>query len=286
MGGPSAAIVLEELIALGARRAIRVGTCGALDRGLALGDLVIAREAICADGTSRALGAGERVAADAQLSDALAQRRTGRARRARSSASTCSTSATALAAPSATRSPSRWRRRRCSRSARARGAGRLRADGHRHVRRATTRAGGSTRRRCFQPPSGWVKWRAALAALRASADACRPDCFARRLSRPRLCRRGCRGACAALRPAAGFARSAAPAFGLAGALSALPRAACGAAAGLGRAARRRRGFAASGAADARRRPVELAEQRRRSCSSIADSRDSTRAGADSARSSR
>ena len=30
MGGPSAAIVLAELIALGARRAIRVGTCGAL----------------------------------------------------------------------------------------------------------------------------------------------------------------------------------------------------------------------------------------------------------------
>ena len=33
MGGPSAAIVLTELIALGARRAIRVGTCGALDSG-------------------------------------------------------------------------------------------------------------------------------------------------------------------------------------------------------------------------------------------------------------
>ena len=31
MGGPSAAIVLHELIALGVRRAIRVGTCGALD---------------------------------------------------------------------------------------------------------------------------------------------------------------------------------------------------------------------------------------------------------------
>ena len=56
MGGPSAAIVLTELIALGARRAIRVGTCGALAPGLALGDLVIARESICADGTSRALG--------------------------------------------------------------------------------------------------------------------------------------------------------------------------------------------------------------------------------------
>jgi DeoD family purine-nucleoside phosphorylase len=73
MGGPSAAIVLEELIALGARRAIRVGTCGALAPTLALGDLVVAREAISADGTSRALGAGDRVAADAALTDALAR---------------------------------------------------------------------------------------------------------------------------------------------------------------------------------------------------------------------
>ena len=32
MGGPSAAIVLGELISLGARRAIRVGTCGAIAR--------------------------------------------------------------------------------------------------------------------------------------------------------------------------------------------------------------------------------------------------------------
>ncbi len=58
MGGPSAAIVLHELIALGARRAIRVGTCGALDPELALGDLVLAREAIAADGTSAALSGG------------------------------------------------------------------------------------------------------------------------------------------------------------------------------------------------------------------------------------
>ena len=71
MGGPSAAIVLSELIALGVRRAIRVGTCGALAPGLALGDLVVARESICADGTSRALGAGERVAADPSLTEAL-----------------------------------------------------------------------------------------------------------------------------------------------------------------------------------------------------------------------
>src|SRR5580658_2343536 len=67
MGGPSAAIVLQELILLGVRRAIRVGTCGALDGGLALSDLVVAREALAADGTSRALGAGERIAADREL---------------------------------------------------------------------------------------------------------------------------------------------------------------------------------------------------------------------------
>jgi len=71
MGGPSAAIILTELIALGARRAIRVGTCGALAPGLSLGDLLVARDAICADGASRALGAGERAAADPSLTAAL-----------------------------------------------------------------------------------------------------------------------------------------------------------------------------------------------------------------------
>ncbi|HEX4363284.1 MAG TPA: hypothetical protein VHZ75_01960 [Solirubrobacteraceae bacterium] len=71
MGGPSAAIVLEELCDLGLERAIRVGTCGALDPALVLGDLVIAEAALTADGTSRALGAGERVAADATLVAAL-----------------------------------------------------------------------------------------------------------------------------------------------------------------------------------------------------------------------
>ena len=71
MGGPSAAIVLEELIALGARRAVRVGTAGAVDPRLRLGELVLASEAITADGTSRALGAGERVPADAALLAAL-----------------------------------------------------------------------------------------------------------------------------------------------------------------------------------------------------------------------
>jgi purine-nucleoside phosphorylase len=71
MGGPSAAIVLHELISLGVTRAIRVGTCGALDPALGLGDLVVAREAIAADGTSAALGAGALTRADPSLSDAL-----------------------------------------------------------------------------------------------------------------------------------------------------------------------------------------------------------------------
>jgi uridine phosphorylase len=71
MGGPSAAIVLTELIALGVRRAIRTGTCGALGGDLALGDLVVARAALCRDGTSRSLGSGEQVRADAALTEAL-----------------------------------------------------------------------------------------------------------------------------------------------------------------------------------------------------------------------
>jgi DeoD family purine-nucleoside phosphorylase len=72
MGGPSAAIVVEELIALGARTLIRIGTCGAIDPELGLGDLLVASEALAEDGTSRALGAGDRVAADARLTEALA----------------------------------------------------------------------------------------------------------------------------------------------------------------------------------------------------------------------
>jgi DeoD family purine-nucleoside phosphorylase len=67
IGGPSAAIVTEELIRLGARRLVRVGTCGALEDRLGLGDLVIAEDAVAADGASRALGASGALPADATL---------------------------------------------------------------------------------------------------------------------------------------------------------------------------------------------------------------------------
>lgn len=67
MGGPSAAIVCEELIALGARRLVRIGTCGALDSQLELGTLIAAERVLPEDGTSAALGASAPLAPDADM---------------------------------------------------------------------------------------------------------------------------------------------------------------------------------------------------------------------------
>ena len=66
LGGPSTAIVAQELIALGARRLVRVGTCGALTE-LPLGSLVIAGTVRAEDGASRALGAAGTLAPDPDL---------------------------------------------------------------------------------------------------------------------------------------------------------------------------------------------------------------------------
>ena len=71
MGGPSAAIVIAELHDLGARTLVRVGTCGALHPALVLGELLVVTEALSADGTSRALGAGDRVSGDPSLLERL-----------------------------------------------------------------------------------------------------------------------------------------------------------------------------------------------------------------------
>lgn len=51
MGCPSASIMVEELITLGARNLLRVGTCGGYHPQMQLGDLVIATAATPADGT-------------------------------------------------------------------------------------------------------------------------------------------------------------------------------------------------------------------------------------------
>ena len=53
IGGPSAAIAFEELIRVGAKVLIRVGTSGSLQPDVYLGDLVIAQAAIRDEGTSR-----------------------------------------------------------------------------------------------------------------------------------------------------------------------------------------------------------------------------------------
>jgi len=67
IGGPSVAIVLSELASLGVRRAVRVGTCTALDATLAAGDLLAATAALPPTG-------GEPVEPDAGLTAALAGR--------------------------------------------------------------------------------------------------------------------------------------------------------------------------------------------------------------------
>jgi DeoD family purine-nucleoside phosphorylase len=59
MGCPTAAIVMEELVQLGVKRYLRVGTCGGLQTDLSLGDLIIALSAVPADGTARHYVGGE-----------------------------------------------------------------------------------------------------------------------------------------------------------------------------------------------------------------------------------
>ena len=53
IGGPSASIALEELVALGADTFIRVGTCGGINMDVKAGDIVIATGAVRNEGTSR-----------------------------------------------------------------------------------------------------------------------------------------------------------------------------------------------------------------------------------------
>lgn len=52
IGGPSAAICVEELASLGVHTMIRVGTCGALQDSVQPGDVVVVHGAVRDDGTS------------------------------------------------------------------------------------------------------------------------------------------------------------------------------------------------------------------------------------------
>lgn len=73
MGTPSISIILEELLRLGARQFIRVGTCGGIAAGLRTGDLVLATAACPVDGATRTYLRGEAYApaADFTLTHAL-----------------------------------------------------------------------------------------------------------------------------------------------------------------------------------------------------------------------
>lgn len=53
IGGPSAAIAMEELVMTGADTFIRIGTCGGMQTDVLSGDIVIASGAIRMEGTSR-----------------------------------------------------------------------------------------------------------------------------------------------------------------------------------------------------------------------------------------
>ncbi|MFI3300865.1 MAG: uridine phosphorylase [Candidatus Gastranaerophilales bacterium] len=53
IGGPSAAIALEELVNVGASHFIRVGTCGGMSLDVKGGDVVVATSAIRMEGTSK-----------------------------------------------------------------------------------------------------------------------------------------------------------------------------------------------------------------------------------------
>ncbi len=83
MGGPSAAIVCEELAEFGAQTIVRVGTCGAIDPQLRGGDIVVVDATIGDDGASRALAtaagggasnADNLLAGDDEVAGALASR--------------------------------------------------------------------------------------------------------------------------------------------------------------------------------------------------------------------
>ena len=74
IGGPSAAIAMEELANLGVHTFVRVGTCGGIDLSVQSGDVVVATGAVRMEGTSREYAPIEWPAVpDFQVTQALVQ---------------------------------------------------------------------------------------------------------------------------------------------------------------------------------------------------------------------
>jgi uridine phosphorylase len=78
MGGPSAALVLGDLADLDVRRAVRVGTCGALVPGLSPGELLLVEEAHA--WSEPGGGAGETIGPDPALTEVLREQLGGSCR--------------------------------------------------------------------------------------------------------------------------------------------------------------------------------------------------------------
>src|SRR5438445_13682192 len=57
IGSPSTAIAVEELMAIGAKTFVRVGTTGSIQKGVGFGDLVVATAAVRDEGTTPGDGA-------------------------------------------------------------------------------------------------------------------------------------------------------------------------------------------------------------------------------------
>ena len=76
MGAPSLSIVVNELVAVGIRTIIRVGTSGGIAEQVKAGDLVISSAALCRQGAANDIAPPEYpAAADPHVTVALAQAR-------------------------------------------------------------------------------------------------------------------------------------------------------------------------------------------------------------------
>ena len=71
IGSPMAVLTMEKLIALGAKRIILFGWCGAISKTLKVGDVLVPREAFSGEGTSRYYFPDTPLRPDPNLSDQI-----------------------------------------------------------------------------------------------------------------------------------------------------------------------------------------------------------------------